>query len=377
MSEFNDKFYEDPFTAPVEDTTEFGSDLFDAENDESVKTESNEENSEKEIVVNAPMPIKEPTSQVEGATNYEQRRIHQQKVTAQQIEAQSLSVLLNAMKQNRVAHGVITSVRSNQNQVSWLIQQPGCLVEIPISESFLSLPDVFKGNTTRKIALRAVQFLSRSIGADIPFIVKDISIDPNGLTVFRASRCEAMRRIQTRFFGPTASDPVAENTDVTANIVSLGTSAIYVSCCGLDLRIGRESLTHAYIERVSDKFRINDAIRVRIQKIIQPSNNEPPKMAVSARECEMDLMRPRLKQVNISDRMIGTVTSVRTINSPEGQKASILLYFASIGLAGFSNSLNLRLQDIIQRGDEVLFEVNGITDAGYLHGSIIRIQNSK
>lgn len=311
--------------------------------------------------------------------------LHIENRDARQEDATTLAKFNSALKQGHSLTSTIAGVETEGTNVYWVCYEGTVTVRIPIRESFMIVPESLLKDTLPNTLRRQMQFLSKAIGAEISFVLTSYRADPDGAgDVFYASRTQALRRQRRTFFGRNASRPLKPGMDIYAQIICMSSYVLYLSCCGLDIRVANYQLSHRYIPDMSAKYYVGQTIRVRIVDVNDAEPDQNPSLTVSGRLCELDSLRPNLKRLRFPKnqsssqhpRFMGTVTSLTRERNSDTPRVVISLFLDGIELPAFSRTLNLRLEDKLHTGDKVYFECHGYTPSGYVHGSIVRFVRS-
>ncbi len=303
---------------------------------------------------------------------------HMAQRDAKQEAAIQIGRLLSAMNTKKIVEGVIAAVDGSGKAPSWTIFMGSVTITIPFQEAFVDPPAELVNDSTQKLQIRRVLFMNRCIGATVPFIVKSLAATPEGMYEATASRIDAMEIIRKRHFGRNASHKLEVGRDVDVRILSPSSFAAYVECCGLDVRVQNQALSHRYIERVSDDFGPGAMIRMRVMRLDE--SGDLPKVELSALPVELDQTRTnryRLKLHPTNDRLNplcgAVVTSIRTDTRSSRPFVVTRLWLEDYQLPAFSRDYNLSLLETLHSGDRVIFKANGFTEEGYVHGKITKV----
>jgi len=301
---------------------------------------------------------------------------HLENRDARQEEATTVAVFTNALKQGTILNSVIAGVETNGANVYWVCYHGSITVMIPFTDSFMTLPAELLAHDTAAIITRRRQFLSKSIGAEIPFVVTSFGADPNGGYIATGSRTTALARIRQHYFGTNASRELKEGMTIEAQILSLGPHSCFVTACGLDIPVRNHELSHRYIEDVAADFYVGQRKRFRVMSINEQPNTIP-EVKLSALPVELEYYAPNLKRIRPHSRYGAIVTSLRQEKNKETPGVVVNMFLEGVDVPAFSRVIQLRIQDELHTGDKVIFEATGIVKNGYAHGKIVRYVTSR
>lgn len=321
-----------------------------------------------------------PLDEANRFIDWQTRKLAQEEErTARQQSATTMGTLVTALKTRRILNGRVDGVVEHDRTTYWLCYLEDITVEIPFEQTWTNLPKDLVGKTDDESLRYQRQFLSRSMGAEIPFILTGVKTAPDGSIVYSASRVAAMNILRRVYFGRNASRPVKIGSDVRAQIMSMGPYTAYVSCCGVDVPIPNYELSHKYIVDVTTSYQVNQWLMLRVVDLKVDEQGNPVEFILSARPIELEKFRKNLKRVVINrnqpPRYQGVVTSIR--RDRRRGHVVVNLFLEGIELPAFSRSLRLSLQDELHTGEKVFFEASGIVEPGYVHGTIIRFNRSR
>lgn len=319
----------------------------------------------------------------EEATRYvdrqTQRAAQEEARSARQQAATQMGAMVTALKTQRIVNGKIAGVVTHDRATYWNCFFGDITVEIPFSESWTSLPKELVGKRDDGTLLRQKQFLSRSIGAEIPFILTSMGTSPKGDIVYSASRVAAMKIIRKAHFGRRPSRPAKIGSEFYGRIMSMGPYTAYVSFCGVDVPVPNYELSHEYIADVSTQYDVNQELKLQIVDMTLDNEGNPEELILSAKPIELERYKKNLKRIvinrNAPPRYHGTVTSIR--RDRRRGHVVVNLFLDDVEVPAFSRSLRLSLQDELHTGDKVYFEASGIVEPGYVHGTIVRYNRAR
>lgn len=299
------------------------------------------------------------------------------------IERSAIYRLVNAVNQKQPVECVVSSVVRENGIYYWVCFEGSASIYVPFNECFQTLDESVKANT--RAAHRAQRnLLSNSIGSKVKLILTSISTLPDGSIIAYGSRLRALDLEREVYFGPNAINPVQPHMELMGSIIAIGHTALYVTACGLDIRLDIQRLTHYPIidslTKYPERFKVGKKIRLYVLKVIENGQDNLPVLQLSGKPIEMEyIFRPHLKRINIrnirNNQYRAVITSVRRESSRPGSKPSVVvnLYLKGVELPAFSRTLNLSILDAIHTGDEVTFRARGATPDGYIYGAIVSI----
>lgn len=276
-----------------------------------------------------------------------------------------------ACRQKTVLHGVIGSAETNEDlgKTFWVIYDDNVTIYIPFDEAFQNPPKDMT-DESKKDRWNQTQFLTKSIGATIPFVVTNIEVDHENLQAFCvASRNYGMRKVRRKYFGKDAVYSTEVGTDVDATIIAVGTHSARIAACGMDMKVRNVDLTHRYINDCKEEFLPGQTVRMRIVKVEQ-GDGELPKLTLSARPLEMEGYVKASQKLKPGSRHAGVVVAVsRTKNS----KIVARLFLDGVNVPATCADITPHICQNISSGTKVIFEVGGVKESGYVHGKILSI----
>lgn len=281
---------------------------------------------------------------------------------------------MSAIKRREIMYSRIAGAAEDGNDAYWVCYDNAVQIRIPFTESFESLPEELLDPAKPSLGLRRKQFLSKSIGAEVAYVITSYTFDPEADTYcMTASRIAANKRIRARYFGPSAVRRLQVGDTVKATIMSVGSFAAYVSFGGLDVRLENRDVSHRYLPSLESFLMAGNQLRLRIMGI-EDTNSDDPKVKVSARPVELDDAKQNLNRVKAGDRFAATITSIRRVDSDKGVATRYSMWLEYVDLPGFATTRNIGMGDgirSIRSGDKVWVQVTGVTDNGYVHSRII------
>lgn len=290
---------------------------------------------------------------------------------ARQEAASSIGIFDHAVRYKDILRGRIDGVETNDGKVYWVSYNRAVTVLIPFEQAYMAPPEELLGNTP-DILRRQRQFLTKSLGAEISFVVTSFQADPEKDDfVAIASRTEALALERRRYFGANAPRKVSVGCDVVTQILNFGPHAAYVTACGMDIRVRNDTLSLRHISDIGGAYEVGQKLLMRVVRL-EEKPGKLPEMVLSARPIELKKYQPNLKRIRGQHpRYAGTVTSVRLERNRERPSVLVNLFLDGIEVPAFSRTFELHVRDDLHTGDRVYFEVLGVTGNGFAHGRII------
>lgn len=293
---------------------------------------------------------------------------------AKQEDALRLGQYITAHKEKQYMTARIAAVESRKDLVYWVCYDGPVTIWIPYAEAYeLATPEDLRANTNAARE-RQKQVMSKSIGAEIKFIIKDIvPSDDNSEYFVYASRKEAMEDINSHYMESSKNNTgkvLEVGQNVTAQFVSIGAYAAIVEVAGRDIRVVNAQLSHRYIADLTKQFVPGDKIEMRITKLA--IKDDKLDIVVSALPCELEKCQPRIRRIRAGNRCNATITTVRNIKTSNGPKFIATLWLEGYDLPGYASVINCNGNNQAYSGSPALVQINGVSDNGYVHCKILR-----
>lgn len=285
----------------------------------------------------------------------------------------SLSMLLTAAKDpNFVLHRPIVAVgmlnESEENAEACWIVASDCQVSIriPFSEAFDSDPMAGNPPASRSERLRRQQtILSKSIGVEIAFTVKQVNREDYSMIATRKTPNELLRRT---YFGENSPKKLQAGMDVRATIIACGVHSLFINVCGVDMTIREHMLSWRYNNDLTavPEYKAGNKLILRVKKVEIPAEGLP-RLVLSGRDAEVE----KCKNTNITfpaNGMIcaGTVTSFSGLHTPN---VRIFLWLDDLNMPAQASDCVI---EGLTSGSRVMYRAIGKTNTGMIHGRIFR-----
>jgi hypothetical protein len=295
---------------------------------------------------------------------------------ARQEDNTTIGAFSTAMRTRAIMEGEVSGVEIGDGNAFWLLYQNNVTVRIPFEETFMKLPQSLLEQKTSRTLLRRKQFLGKSLGATIPFIVTDLVIEPDGSVLAIGSRTAAMARIRNRHFGNNAPQKLVVGQDIIAQVISGDAHTAYVYACGCYIRVPNYMLTHRYIEDMTASYMIGSTIKLRVMAIDIGADGLP-ELQLSGRPVELEACKPNLRRIRgEKPRYQAIVTSIKRDTRSSQVSVVANLWLKGVDVPAFARDFRLNVYDEVHTGDIVSFECHGVTQNGYVHGKIVRYNHT-
>ena len=250
-------------------------------------------------------------------------------------------------------------------------------VRIPFRVAFATYPaDITtpaSGEGISSLQARQIQYLSKFIGSTLSFIAVDIKNDGAGGYYALGNRVLALQATMRKNFLKSSGPLYTVGQVVNAEVLSVSPASMYINVLGVDLRLLLRDVSIRYLPDLPSYFSSGDTIPVAITSLKVSGNKIS--LEVSGRRAAVELAKPNLRKVRIGGRYKATVTSNMTIRRDDKPLVTTLLFLEGVELPAFANVNYARAE--LHPGDSVYFEVAGVAETGYVHGSIIRYINRR
>lgn len=293
---------------------------------------------------------------------------HQEAREARQASASTILKYNSAIREPNgvVMYGEIAGVETEKGEVFWVCYDNDVTIRIPFSEAYVNPPANLNTNSNnRDIRQRRLQFMTKSMGAEIRFIPTELYRLTDGSFIAIASRRKAEAKRRMRYFGKNAPRKAYVGADVQGTILALGPHKAVINVCGLDIKVPNHALSHRYIPDVSQEFYAGQQIRMRIMNIKEGA--PLPTMIISALPIELEKFRPNMRRVRYTHgmppRYHGIVTSVRQEVRDDTVQIAGNIFLQGINVPAIFR-LSRGLAEGLATGTHVTVECLGKTKSG-------------
>lgn len=186
-----------------------------------------------------------------------------------QNQREEIKKMERAIKTREVCYGTVQGSELSETMgVVIYMKRETLRIMIPAKDFFaLSAMKDMENLNEKETNTRYRRKAGRVFGAVVSFIPKAIAYNEDGVPFVVASREEAMRKLQEKyFFAPNASATVG--SVAKASIISTGPRYVTVECLGVESVIGTGELSaFNYIENVADEYSIGEGLSVAIERL--------------------------------------------------------------------------------------------------------------
>ena len=239
------------------------------------------------------------------------------------VQAQDEDEMRRAIRQHHVLHGRVIGIETMGDSIKIVVRRKTMRV-IFVPEDFFEM-SVMKGmeETTSKQerVRRYTRKANRMLGAIVSFVPREVGYfedtDAFGRTVkipfVVASRAEALRQLQNRFFfHPTEQTRVTVNSATTASVLSAGPRYVIVEAFGVETSMGAGALSaYEFIEDAAKRYPIGSGIPVAVDSL--NIDMEHHKVDLHVSHATLERMEAKVETVNesmINARYLATIVSV-------------------------------------------------------------------
>lgn len=284
--------------------------------------------------------------------------------------------LKSAKHENTVLNGEIVAIEVlNESVVVAVVKINGFRVIIPCEEMYVESPvDMSTVTNKDRLIRREKQMLTKLLGAEIPYVIHEISGDANGEYAILGSRKRAIQKIAARNFNKhNGYARINEGDIVEATIISVGNHAVWANVQGIDTSIPIFRLTHRYVGNASEAYAPGMKKNVVIKEINYDESGKCVSIAVSGKDAEIPEFLPNLSEVSSGMNVLGTITSIRKSRQPHGQTI-ITLFLDKLEVPAMAMYTKIdTLTNPPMTGDKVVFSVYKTDEErGLCIGTIIR-----
>lgn len=286
-----------------------------------------------------------------------------------------INSFLQACKTGRAMETEIAGIILDGNDVYWQCIHGPITVRIPFKETFDELPSELLEDNAVNVNIRRRQFLSKSIGLKIRYIITEFRPDPESSSraIVIGSRVKAMAKIRQHYFGDTATRPVRKGDIYEAQFLSVGDHVAWVSFRGVDVRVRTAELSHRYLPSLTQRYSTGQKIKIMVTHVEMNEKTGMPVVRVSARPIELEESKINHSRAPIGSTWCGTVTSIKKQSKDNQPRIVTSLWLNNVDIPAFSTTQYVNIGSAVITGTNVYVEVLGYTDAGYAHCRILRL----
>lgn len=285
-----------------------------------------------------------------------------------------INSFIQASKTGSSMETEIAGVIIEGNEVYWQCIHGPITVRIPFKETFDELPSELLEDRAVNVNIRRRQFLSKSIGLKIRYLVTEFRPDPESTSraIVIGSRVKAMAKIRQHYFGETATRPVRKGDIYEAQFLSVGEHVAWLSFRGVDVRVRTSDLSHRYLPTLTQTYTTGQKIRVMVTYVGTNEKTGLPLVKVSARPIELEESKINHSRAPVGSTWCGTVTAITKQMKDNHPRIVTSLWLNNVDIPAFSTT-QANISSAIISGTRVYVEVLGYTDNGYAHCKILRL----
>ena len=287
-----------------------------------------------------------------------------------------INAFFQASKSGNVLESKIVGVISEGQDAYWQCVHGPITIRIPFEETFDTLPPSLLDPNTFDLGARLRQFLNKSIGLTIRYIVTEFKRDPDnqGRAIVIGSRIRAMEKDRRYYFGDGAYRPMQKGDIVTAQVLNVGNHIAWVHFCGMDVRVRAVDFSHRYLPDLTEVYTPGQKVRMQITRLEQDPQSGAFSVSLSARPVELEESKARRCLAAVGSTYAATVTAKTTRMDADQPFTIVNLWLEGVDIPAYSKAQipSLDAKDFIKSGDTVYAQILGYTDSGYAHCKIKR-----
>ena len=285
-------------------------------------------------------------------------------------DASILGSFTIAANRGTIANSVVSAVDFlPEIGVCWVCYEGPVSIYIPYEEAFDEPPTELMNKDTRDIRRRKEQFLQKSIGAPVSFIITKTA-ESDGAMVAIASRQKANAMIRRIHYGAEAQRPLKAGDTVRATVMGVGNSVMCLSVAGKDIIVSNRNLTHRYVDNLQTMWSAGQSIRVTIRDIEHgEKRGEVKKVSVTCRDIELEEAQAKIRRARKDMKCFATVVSISS------EPFRINLWLNGLDIPAYA-ATRVFDREQIRPGCKVMVRILGTTERGYVHCEIVYAQPS-
>lgn len=311
-------------------------------------------------------------------SSYERKESQDAESARRRQEEEALDIInafIQASKSGATLESEISGVlvSESDNDVYWQCIHGPMTVRIPFAETFDALPQGLLDASQPHVLTRRRQFLQKSIGLKIRFIVERFEPDPanRNKAIVYASRKKAMAKIRQSYFGKNAYRPVKKGDIFDAQLLSVGDHGAWLSFRGVDVPVRPSDLTHRYLPSMAKVYATGQKVKIMVTDVSEDPKTGSPVVKVSGRPIELEESKSRRYLAPKGSVYAATITAKNKRIKDGSPIISISLWLENVDIPAFSSTQAV-IDEKFVSGDKVYVEVLGFADSGYAHCKILR-----
>ena len=283
-------------------------------------------------------------------------------------DASILGSFAVAAKRGKIADSVVSAVDYLQEVgVCWVCYEGPVTIYIPFEEAFDAPPEELMNKDTRDIRRRKEQFLQKSIGVPISFVITNIA-EGDGSMVVIASRKKANAMIRQLHYGAEAQRPLKVGDTVRATVMGVGNSVMCLFAGGKDIVVKNRNLTHRYVDNLQTVWHAGQIIRVTIRDVEHgEKRGEVKQVSVTCRTIELQEAKTRLSRARKDMKCFATIVSINS------NPFRINLWLDGLDIPAYA-ATRVFDRTQVRPGGKAMVRVLGTTENGLVHCEIVYIQ---
>jgi len=185
----------------------------------------------------------------------------------------------------------------------------GVRIVIPASEMLIDINE-YEDQTKLELHNRYSQILSRTMGAEIDFIVSGIRINKKSKTVVASRKAAMLKKRQKYYLTEFEGKPrITEGKRVEARVIGVGDKTIRVEAFGVETTITAKNAEWEWVDDLREYYQIGDRVFVKILGI-EINDIENIKIIASIREAKENPAKENIKKCVLQGKYIGKVTGI-------------------------------------------------------------------
>lgn len=324
-------------------------------------------------------------NELERATKTEKNQVFYSGISALQAAQKSKAILTGkvvAVESYAVPESKKSERRGNMVAFSVLLEDR-YKVLIPFAEFYRDNPiDMDTVDRTSREGLaeyerRQTQMAQKLFGVDINFVVTNVFVDNASTYAISGSRRQALEILEKRNFG-SKTPRIKVNDIVSADILSVGNHALFVTVGGVDTQIPLRDTTFEYVPNLNKKYAAGTSIAVEVlEAVVRPQDGRIV-LGLSGKKPELldAIERQKSGIVAPGTNTVGTITSVRRSTNNPGKITirAYLDYFKMPAIVQGLSPSSLAFEP--KAGDSLRLMVTKIYDNGFVQCSCRGFNNT-
>ena len=254
-----------------------------------------------------------------------------------------------SMKSKKILSGRLEGVERTPTGIPIaVIYYKDVRIVIPATEMMIDINE-YEDQSKLELNNRYSQILSRTMGADIDFIIVGIDKKLNSVV---ASRKEAMLKKRQQFYlNEIEGKPrIRVGKKVESRVIAVGDKVMRIEIFGVETTISARDASWEWIEDLRDYYNVGDRIFVKIMELeVKDVNNI--KVVASIKEATENPAKENIKKCVVQGKYIGKVTGI---------DSNVIFVRLNVGVNAIAHTVHDRKTPC--RKDEVSFVVTKIDE---------------